>query len=442
MSVRTMKTAKHDVRTDPRWYPVTRGLNSWVNRLAARNDLVVRVPKRAPAAAVFVAENGSVDIRESTIARIDPTMSAIDLLAKHPEECGVIVHETAHAAYSTMDLPRIARRYGARHTSVFLLLEEGRCESHLWPRLNPAEKAALSMMVPRFVLTNLKDDEDEDEADMTDPRLLVRLVGLLAARRHKGIVTDAQTKVGQAWTTLMGTLPDAEKFEALAVEFAETSVGYYSANEDTLHRIVRDWIALEDALPKPESSDEGESEDGDESEPGEAKSGEGSGGDKDESESESSDKDKGEDESESGDGGEDEDESDGSGSGDGSEPEPGEGQGRGRGESDDDTASNDTPDDGIVGDDDQGVVGAGDQHDSDGEGDGALGEYNSIDPDTVASIVGEIVENLRESMPEAKKVHGSRLGVEVRAAHKATARDHEQRRRDNKAAITEWRKRR
>ena len=424
MSVRTLRSTKHDVRTDPRWYPVTRGLNRWVNRISGRNDLVVRVPKKAPAAAVFNTENASIDIRESTISRIDPTMSVIDLLAKYPEEMGTAVHETAHAAFSAgLNLPAMMHRYGRRHTSVFLLLEEGRCESHLWNRLGIAEQCALSMMVPRFVLTNLQDEEDEEEIDLTDIRMLVRLVGLLAARRHKGIVTDGQAKVAKIWALITTTLPNADEFEALAIKFAGTPLGYYSSNEEKLHEIVRQWMALEDALPKPQpddsESEEGEGDEG-KSEPGEGESGEGEPG-----------------------------EGTGGGPTEGDTEDDAEaGQPAGADESDEEgeaavmaegSESHNDPDDGIIGDDDEGVIGEEDAPDTGGEGDGALGEYNSIDPETIADVLSEVIEDLRESVPEAKKIHGSRLGEEVRAVHKASAKDHEQRRRDNKEALKKWR---
>lgn len=416
--------------TDPKWYPVTRGLNRWLNKMARRNDLAVRVLRgNFGAPARYVPNVAEIDFAESLLAKVDPTtVGAQDFVIKHPKIAGGAVHEAAHARWSTFDLPSIAKQYGPRHANTFALLEEGRCETQQWPDLTDTERDALSFMVLNLVLREILDAQDAEADDdapdydpMSDPRTLVRLVGLIAGRCETGIIDKSQVKV----VALLDRLRDVlgEHFDTLwdlAVTFARSrNDDHYSDNVHTRvrHEVVRQWLAtVDDLLPPDETGGSGSGKD--ESEEGESESGGGGGS------SESDDKG---DESESGGSGDDESSDDGDEDGDGAD-----GNADGDDESDDDGEPGDT----TPGDDDEGVEGDGENViDGDDDGDASLGDYGGS---SVRKTIEDVFGDLAEAAEVAEKISGSRLRSRAGDIRTAVAADHRRRRELNKEAMRRW----
>lgn len=410
MSIKSHNTREGKVpATDPKWYPTTRGLNRWINRMARRTDLAVRVLKKTSGApARFVPREAEIDINEGLIAKIDPKVAgSAEFVIKHRAIAGACVHEACHARHSTMDLERIHRQYGARHSYVLTMLEEGRCETQQWDDLTDVEKIALQSMVLDIVLDDLV-DEDGNVPDFNDPRQTLRLLALVAARVNVGIIDTSLPKAKAIYDALVDQLAEHfGTFYDLAVRFSQISLGYYASNEDDLHKIVREWIAAQDEhFPPPEDEGGDEGEDGDE---GDGGSGKGE-GEAPPSDPQGQDGGKSESSDESDDG-----DADGSDDGDGDE----EGEG------------DDRP-----GDDDEGEVGDGSNEITDGDGDPSLGQYGGNHVGD--NVLNDIFRQVGEAAIEAEKISGSRLKEKLVAVHKATAESHAERRRLNKEWKRKW----
>jgi len=436
-----MSTRSNTVRgfkaalTDPRWYPTTQGLNRWVNRMADRSDLTVRVLKHTSGApARFVPAEAEIDINEGLIAAIDPTLAGSpEFVVKHRATAGACVHEACHARCSNnIDLAKIARIHGHRHVGVFSMLEEGRCETQTWPHLNGVERLALQSMVLDIVLRDMEDEEGNTVP--LDMRAIIRLGGLLFARMNTGIVDISQPLSSRMHDALMGALgTDFAILYDIAVRFSHTTVSWYDGGDAKMHDLVREWMAVEDRLlPKEEGDDKGEKpkpkpkdeegEDGEDGEPG----------------------------GEPGEDGEDGEPGDGDGDGEPKQPGDKPGKGKGKGKSDDkgDESGEGGDDKGegdgegeegeLPGSDDDGTVGDGsntlDQNDANGEG--SLGDYASSNVD--AGTFEDIFNSVREAAEEAESISGSRLRQEVVAIHRATAAAHAERRKKNATAAKRW----
>lgn len=419
MSTRSLKDREGRVPlTDPRWYPTTQGLNRWLNKMADRRDLTVRVLKKTSGApARFVPTSAEIDINEGLIARIDPREAGSpDFVIKHRAIAGACVHEAAHARHSTMNLPGIAKAHGDRHTGVFAMLEEGRCETQQWPHLSEIERAALQSMVLDIVLRDMEDDEGNTrELDIAG---CIRLTGLLAARMERGIVDITQPMGGRLHRALGDVLgEDYAVLADIAVDFSNVSLNDYwdrTNSEETLHELVRRWIEVEDRILPPSEDEGGEGGEGE----GDEGTGTGTGtGPKGKSES-------------------DESSDSGSGSGDdeadGSDSESGKSEGAG------DSGEPGTS----VGDDDEGTVGDGSHTQTESEGEASLGQYGStnVDAGTLEDIFESIREAIRDAAEEAEHVSGSRLREQLVATHRATAAAHAERRRRNSEYKKRWTK--
>lgn len=408
MSTRSNTTREGSVpKTDPKWYPTTQGLNRWINKMADRSDLTVRVLRHTSGApARFVPTEAEIDINEGLIAAIDPTIAGSpEFVCKHRAIAGACVHEACHARCSTLiDLNKIARRYGRRHTTVFQMLEEGRCETQSWPHLSGVEKLALQSMVLEIVLRDMEDENGETQA--IDMRGVVRLAGLLLARINTGIVDISAPMGGRMNDALIEALgAEYATLYDLAVRFSHITVGYWDHGEDELHAIVRKWIEVEDRIIPPDEGGDGGDEGGEPGEEGGDPGGEGKGKGKSEEKSE------------------DESKSD---SGEGDESSKGEG---------DEQGEDTTP-----GSDDEGTVGDGsrDIAETDPASEAALGDYASGNVDS--GTFADIFDAVREAAEEAEKVSGSRLREEVVAIHRANAGSHADRRRKNAEAMKRWRR--
>jgi hypothetical protein len=399
--------------TDEKWLPTTRGLNRWINRMADRADLAVRVLKHTSGApARFVPTEAEIDINEGLIARIDPLIAGSpDFIIKHRAIAGACIHESAHARYSKMDLPKIGRRFGHRHTETFAMLEEGRCESKQWPNLSAVEKLALQSMVLEIVLRDME-DEDGNVNISDDIRALIRLTGLLAARMENGIVDITQPVAARLHDHLVeGLGANYAALYKIAVEFSTINIGWYESGEDRMHELVREWMEIEDSiLPPDEGGDSGEGEGEGE---GEGGSGEGEGSDEGDESGESGGKSKSKGEGDS------------------------EGESAGSSEGDGESKSDKKP---SVGDDDEGKVGDGSKtlEQNDGtDSEGSLGQYASSNAD--GGPLEDIFDAIREAAEEAEHVSGSRLKEQVTVIHRATAAAHAERRRRNQEAMKKWR---
>lgn len=425
MSTRSHEQKKrHGVpKTDPKWYPTTQGLNRWLNRMADRSDLTVRVLKHTSGApARFVPSEAEIDINEGLISRIDPIIAGSpEFVVKHRAIAGACVHEGAHARHSQrINLPHIAKTMGDRHAGTFAMLEEGRCETQQWPHLNGVERLALQSMVLDIVLRDMEDDEGTvREMDM---RGVVRLAGLLLARIDAGIVDISQPMGERMNNALMDALgTDYAALYDIAVRFSKISVGWYDESLDRLNRLTQEWMAIEDRIiPPDEGGDSGEGEGEGEGEG----SGEGSGESPKPPKGKGKGKGKSDDESDKGDDGK----SDKSGEGEG------EGGGKSKGEGEDES---DGP---MPGDDDEGTVGDGSKtlKQSDEAGEASLGDYASSNVD--GGTFADIFESVREAAEEAEHISGSRLREEVVAIHRADASAHAERRRRNAEAAKRWRR--
>jgi hypothetical protein len=368
-----------------------------------------------------------VDVNEALISSIDPKIAGSpEFIVKHRAIAGAVVHEAAHARFSTrIDLPKISKTYGARHAATLAMLEEGRCEAQQWEHLSGVEQLALQSMVLEIVLRDMQNDEGETPE--MNIQSVVRLMGLIAARIDKGIVDITQPMGKRMADALLDVLgADYGVLYDIAVRFAGHSVSWYSGGDEDLHKCVAEWIAIEDRLfPEPEG--EGQQEGEGEGEGGEGE-GEGSGKSKSKSKGKSS---KGEDKDKS----DDKEEGDGSGAGDKSDDESdkdgdGDGDGKGEGEDGEDAES-------LPGEDDDGTVGDGSHTlDPDLPGEASLGDYASSNVD--AGQFEDLFNAIRDAADEAGKVGGSRLREEVVAIHKATAASHADRRRKNAAAMSRW----
>lgn len=406
-------------KTDPRWYPTTQGLNRWLNRMAERSDLTVRVLKHTSGApARFVPTEAEIDINEGLIARIDPIIAGSpEFVVKHRSIAGACVHEAAHARHSTrINLPKIAKTHGDRHAATFAMLEEGRCETQQWPYLNGVERLALQSMVLEIVLRDMQDEEGViPEMNMAS---VIRLCGLLSARIDAGIVDISQPMGQRMHDALLDALgSDFAPLYDIAVRFSKIPVGYYDDGLERLNELTTKWMAIEDRLlPPDEGGGEGEGE-GDEGE------GEGTGTGKSKSKDKS--KDKSESDGESGGDGED---------GDGDSDE-GEGDSKPGPDGDGEEESDSKP-----GDDDEGEVGDGSNtlSENDAAGEASLGDYASSNVD--GGTFADIFEAVRDAAEEAEHVSGSRLREEVVAIHRADAAAHAERRRKNAEAAKRWRR--
>jgi len=391
--------------TDPKWYPTTQGLNRWLNRMAERRDITVRVLKHTSGApARFVPTSAEIDINEGLIARIDPRVAGSpDFIVKHRAIAGACIHEAAHARHSTMNLPGIAKVHGDRHTGVFAMLEEGRCETQQWPHLSELERDALQSMVLDIVLHDMQDEEGEvRELNIGG---CIRLVGLLAARIERGIVDITQPMAERLHKSLIDVLgADYTVLAEIAIEFSRVELGYYSSREDDLHDLVRQWIEVEDRLNPQEDNESGEGGDESGDESGEGGGGEGEGTSKSKSKSKS-------------------DES----------SEDGEGEGEGNGDGDSKSEDGESP----IGDDDDGTVGDGSHTQTESEGEAALGQYGSTKVD---EALADIFDSIRDAAEEAERVSGSRLREHIVATHRATAASHAERRRKNAEYRKRWHK--
>lgn len=437
MSIRSHSRAMRGAnKTDPKWYPTTQGLHRWLNRMAERQDLTVRVLKRTDGApARFIPAVAEIDISEALISQIDPIIAGSpEFVVKHRAVAGACVHEAAHARHSTrIDLSKIQRQHGARHAAVFAMLEEGRCETQQWPNLNGVERLALQSMVLEIVLRDIQDEDGK--VPPLDIRVILRLTGLLSARIEVGIVDVNQPQGKRMHDALMGALGvEFASLYDIAVRFSNVGLDWYGDGEDRLHSLVREWIAVEDTLIPPADEDGSGGEDGeegDEDSEGESQGGSGKGKSKPEGSGDPGD---------SGDAdGEDED-SEGEGDG-GSKPEDGGESEDDKGAGDKGIGDDDGTEDDIPGDDDEGTVGDGSNIlDPSDEGDAALGEYasSSVEEDA-ADVFRDIFDAVRDAAEEAESISGSRLREALVPIHRANASAHAERRRRNAEAAKRWR---
>lgn len=423
MSVRSHKHREHKVPpTDPKWYPVTRGLNRWLNKMARRKDLAVRVLRgNIGAPARYVPNVAEIDFSEALLSKVDPRdVGSEDFVIKYPFLAGGGVHEAAHARWSTFDIPTLHKAYGRRHAQTFMLLEEGRCETQQWDDLTESERDALRSLVLDLVLKDVLPD-DGSEPDFDDPRLVLRLMGLIAARARIGIIDTSQPKAARIMQHLRDALGEHfDTFNSLAVEFASTKNDDYYSRKNyvmTLNDVVSRWIAAEDAvIPPPEDGGE-DGDSGEDGESGDESDGKGKGKGKSQPDDSDSDSD-----GSGGDSSDDEGDNDADADGD-------------KGDGDGDEDGEDT----TPGDDDEGEAGDGSHTITDKDGDASLGDYASSNID--AGPLADLFDDLAEAAEEAEKVAGSRLKARAGDIRKATASDHRQRREYNKEAMKRWQRR-
>ena len=426
------------VVTDPKYYQYTSALGRKANRLIRkcgathRDGIVVRVLDSIPggAPARFVDGIREIDFDAKLLDRVDPLIVGTpEGACKHPKLEGAGLHEIAHAIFSTMNLERMVKKYGDYHTMWFLVLEEGRCESCLWPNLESYDKLALRSMILDLVLEDLSEEDKEGKA-MEGKMLAIRLHGLTAGRIANGVLDITHPKIERIVSSLKKELGEEayEKFRVVAVTFSNLTLSYWES-EDRLHEVVEEWLDLlkeemKDEDPGTEEGPEGgcvlpgtpptEGKDGKEGDgegkgekTGKKKKGESKGGSK-----------KGEDkEGEGKNGGKEEGKNDGSKDGAGE------------------------PKDYTVGDDDEGRVGDGSQKsDPDKEGGAALGGYASshIADNALGDLLGDLKKLVEEARNEESHIAGSRLKEELVAVHRADAGQHRSRRQRKEAARRVW----
>ena len=466
MSISTLSGREGVVLTDPKFLPFTMGMTKWVNTMAGRKDLSVRVlSKTSGAPARFLHARASVDINEKMLAGLDPAIvGSQEFVALYPAKAGLMVHETAgHARNSyLLNLDTIMRKYGNHHTNVFKLLEEGRCERQGQPYMTRVELFALRSAVLDILLDDLREETADEQVANSPGTLILHTLGLVAARADGGILDVTQPKAAKVLDGLetgMG-VRWYKTFTDLAVEFSKQKVGPWDSDEPTMHELTKEWVKAEEefldkvkqpndtttctfpGIPptgtgKGEEGEQGEQEGeptegtstgGSKSKPGEGEPESGTGSGKDQTETEQDPA--GESGTEPSESGDEQDGEQGDGDGGASESDS-------PGTEDQDGKGGEQP-----GEDDEGTPGDGSfvltQDMTDGsEGEASLGEYAG--GTSLEDAYRELLKDLGVASEEAHNVGGHRLGIELKAIHKANALEHKDRRERNKAAAKLWR---
>lgn len=441
MSTSTLSGRQGIVLTNPKFIPATRGMTKWVNKMAERRDLTVRIIARTDGApARFIQARACIDINEKMLEGIDPGLiGSQEFVALYPSKAGIVVHEAiGHAMNSYLiNLDTIFKTYGPRHTEVFKCLEEGRCERQGWTHGTNVERYALQSAVLDIILADLAEETAEEEVAYSPGRLVLQTMGLVAARADAGILDMSMPKAQKVMKGLQIALDGFyPKLMDVAVEFSGCKVGTWHSDEKDMHNLVKKWIELEQEFLKEVEPEEPEGGTTVCTLPG-TPTGKGKGGEEDGKETETG--------SEPG--------------GDPSEtPEnkPGEGEGKGNQgqkedqDADDTKPGNETGDDTKESEEEDTKPGL----DDDGEpGDGSqvltqdmmAEDIDNADLGTYAGgtsledVYREIVKEIQEASDEARKVSGHRLGVELKAIHKSSALEHADRRKRNAAAKKLWR---
>jgi hypothetical protein len=450
MSTSTLSGREGVVLTDPKWHPFTRGMTKWVNRMAGRNDLSVRVlAKTSGAPARFIHSRASIDINEKVLDKIsEKIVGSQEFVALYPDEAGLIVHETAgHARNSYLiDLTRIVKVHGPRHASTFKLLEEGRCERQGIPHMTKVELYALRSTVLNILLNDLREETADEQIATSPGKMVLHTLGLVAARVDAGILDVTQPKAHKVVEGLRRGLGEDwyRRFSDVAIEFSKQQIEPWHSDEKRMHELVRDWLELEQeflgeveppqdgtvcGLPTPSPTGTGKG--GEETGQGPTGTGSGPQGEPGESRTEPG---------------------TGPGKESGTEPEePGTGQaGEGRdgepgpeGDGGEDNGESGEDQDGPSrpGMDDDGEPGNGErvltEDMVDGDDAPDLGVYNG--GTSLEEVYRELVKDIVEAGVEAKQVSGHRLGVELKAIHKSNALEHKDRRKRNQEAARLWR---
>lgn len=414
-------------RTDPIWLPWVSSMAPWINKMAGRNDLVVRILPNIGAPARFCMTLPLVDFNVAYMNKVDPSrIGTAAFMLHNPDLAGAGVHEALHARL-TPDTRMLLKNY-PREYDTMMLLEEGRIETigYQGNFLTASERLAMQAMILEIVIKDFIAGMEQGETEQPYDKM-VRLAGLVLARREAGLVPN-NSKTAKMFDLIADTLGEelTETLRKIAVAYANTH------DVPTMVVLARQWL---DATQENKPGDEGEGEDGGEQgeqdDSSEGQEGDGQEGDSNQGEGEDSDEDG--DGSEGGgdsdeDGDKEDSDSGGSGSGDDSEDATDEGDDSGAG---DDSGDNEEPADGK---EDSGEAGGEGDDSDDSEGTGpdggqssrhetqeaGQGQYDSAQS-AFDEALSEILNEISEAQQDVRTEIREQQVFEVRAEARASA---------------------
>jgi hypothetical protein len=215
------------------WNRVSAEANDYINELAGRDDLAVKIAPGAGrgALAVFLPEEAEVEVdADKCAAGIDP--ADIDLATEagrlqHPALSGAGAHEGGHGWASTWPLDQSPEKRAV--VQAALLLEESRMEKHLLER-RPDARVLLRASLTELVATH---------ADASTPMGAASVLALIVARADAGVMDAAE--VAPAWEAAAATLGE-DRAEALRSIWREAHALPRETTAEAMEALGRKWL--------------------------------------------------------------------------------------------------------------------------------------------------------------------------------------------------------
>jgi hypothetical protein len=243
------------------WLPVNRQIVKLVNTWAARDDLLVCIgPEFGGPTAFFDPRMNQIELNTDVAfgENQDPAMVGDLNLRKvqfeYPKTAGAILHESAHARFTTWDLEDAADTLSDKENEWLHLLEESRIEKLILAKM-PENSGFLRSCVLEIVLG---DEKSEEVKKMSGIRRAARLCLLGLARVDSGSLKkkDMKTVREAIKTILEPTL--LVRLRAIWLKFQD--IQSPRTQIDTMYALAREWSKLIDEAAKDEDKQDEEAQ--------------------------------------------------------------------------------------------------------------------------------------------------------------------------------------
>ncbi len=245
--------------SDVKWLEFGAHVGKLVNQWANRNDIVAFVgPDSGQTGvnptALYNPWTQEVEVNTTTAfgKKIKPkdVGNFMDLAVqrKHPAAAGAILHEAAHARFTSWDLQHAAKTLKRDENEALHILEESRVEG-MMARVHEKLAPFLRACALDIVLSDMtKDPEPDEDGNVPEPPSQVQVVGRLAAlalaRVDAGVLQKSDVR--KIRKLVEDNLPE-ETRDALRdiwVEFQGITSVTTDKTRDRMYDLAREWARI------------------------------------------------------------------------------------------------------------------------------------------------------------------------------------------------------